>query len=239
MKENIIEKINNLRKLMTSSNVNEAAAAAKQADKLINQHRISEQELNTAAGIKEEEIFSDEEYLYESGRAVSWKINLAIYLSRHYSCYIFNQVDYNKTGRKITRLKLTGTKSDIEILKYMFTWLVFEIERLNLTNKGKGHIICNSFCEGAVRGIQDQLLQSKREVKDDAYKAGHSQALEKIDHRIELAENLVKSKTKLKKSKASNQSRIVNSAFDSGREAGKNIHLGKVISGKSTKLLKE
>ena len=234
MNDEIISKIKKLRELSKSDNVNEAAQAAKAADKLIAKFRISEQEIGNHL---DEEILQDDEPLYESARAITWKYNLAAILSKHYSCYLYNKVGYSDTGRAITRLVMTGVKSDMDIVRYMFAWLMFEVETLNKKNKGKGHIYCNSFCTGAVNGIFEQLKASKQE-QVQAASASEVTALTKLDQRAIQAEELVRSNVKIRNVKKVNNSRLLADQFNQVLNAGKNIHLGKGLN-PATKLLGE
>lgn len=226
MNEEILEKIKKLRQLSLSSNINEAAAAAKMADRIISKYRISESEINNHLS---EDIYQDSIPIYESARVITWKYNLATIIAKHYSCYIYNSADFATTGRKISKLMITGVKSDTEICRYMFTWLVFEIESLNKNNKGKGHLYCNSFCTGAVNGIYEQLLVSKKEQTTIATES-EILAISKLDLRAIKAESLIKSKLKIKEVTKSNHSRLLSDPYYSGLDAGKNIHLGKGLN---------
>jgi hypothetical protein len=235
MNHSIIEKISRLLDLAKSSNIHEATAAAIAADKLIAKFRISEQEL---LNHKESPVEQDTGFIYESARAITWKYNLAVALAKHYSCFIYDACGFSENNRKVTRLRLTGVKSDIDIAKYMFTWLVLEIDRLNKVNKGRGHIVCNSFCLGAAEGIKQQLAQSKKENLEEAVNNGQIVAIEKLDQRYNCAEALVNSTVALSKStKAKPHNYIVGSEYNNGINAGKNIHLGKVMNGVGNKLL--
>lgn len=235
MNHDIISKVSKLLELAKSSNIHEATAAAIAADKLIAKFRISEEDL---ANHQAEPIEQDNSYIYESARAITWKVNLAIHLAEHYSCYIYNNIGFNAKGRQITRLRLVGVKSDIEIAKYLFTWLVFKIEGLNKNNKGLGHIVANSFCLGAAAGVQEQLVQSKKENQEEAIKNGQEAALQRLDQRYSAAESLARTEEKLKDSNKKTKNYISNEAYKNGVNAGKNIHLGKAVDGAKVKLLK-
>lgn len=231
--QSIIEKISNLRKLSTSSNANEAAVAAAMADKLIAKYRLSEAELE----IKEEKFSQpefDDGFVYETKRITKWKNSLILFISKHYGCAVYNSIGYdNNSGRSISRYKLVGSKEDMSIVKYMFSWLTGEIERLcHKESKGKGHIYSNSFCIGAVSGIVQQMNLSKKEV---ASTVTNSTALARVDNKFETANSFMNNNLKLGKSKTtSNSSQIDYTAYNKGIEVGKNIHLGKVIGNDST-----
>lgn len=227
----IIEKIKKLRDLATSSNANEAAAAAKAADKLIAQHRISEAELQAATKVDLPAAIQDGNPFYETARVTAWKRNLSHYLGTHYGCKIINNPSYSETGHIINKYYLIGNKGDVEIIRYMFAWLSNEIERLCKKHcKGKGRVICASYCDGAVAGINMQLALSKEETKQEAIKVGASSALAILDNRLELA-NMAMQKMypNLQMKKASSFRQIDINAFNKGKVDGLNIHLGKSL----------
>lgn len=222
----VIDKIRQLRELSKSSNIFEATAAAKAADKLLQKHRLTEEDL-IARGVSQKEYPEDDSHvLYETARIITWKSILASVLARHYGCALWDGVSY-ETGHKVSRYKLVGRKSDMEMVRYLFAWLVFEIERLcKLSCKGKGHIVSQSFCEGAVSGIKQQLDKSKEEIKQEANQSGQSLALVRIDERLSESRTALYSLHKnLKVDKSVSYRRLNQDAYNNGISAGKNIHL--------------
>lgn len=225
---NIIERVQKLLALSKSTNANEAAAA----NKLIDQHRLSEADLE-GAGEVSEPVEEDASYIYESGRINPWKALLVRVLVNHYGLACWNDAHWN-TGRMVSRYRLVGRKSDITISKYMFAWLTAECQRLSdLEAKGKGKVYCNSYCMGFVRGVEDQLRASRVEVQ----KTATSTAIVKIDARAEEAEeflNTAHSNLRYKKSLA--KSRLDADAYQAGKK-GENLHLGASLGEGGTKLL--
>jgi hypothetical protein len=143
-------------------------------------------------------------------------------------------------SRRITRYRLVGRKSDIELTTYFFAYLHAEITRLaELNAHGRGRVYAASYCEGAVAGIKEQLRLQKAETKKVAVEAGHSQALVRIDNRVKEADVVLHNLHKLGKAKKATSHRQFNgSAYDSGKQAGRNIHLGNGLgSGGANKLL--
>lgn len=230
----IIDKIRQLRALSQSSNVNEAAAAAAAADRLISKHRISEAEIaiaNRAADLPAEE---DQFVLYETARVIRWKQSLAMLLSKHYGCAVWNDCVFGASdgGRKISRLRMVGLKSDMEIVRYMFAWLTTEIERLSKSHcAGRGHIYSQSYCEGAVSGIKAQLDLVKQEERLAASKSEQTTtALACLDGRLNKAELALHSlHTNLKTVRTYSHRHLDGSAYRVGEQVGKSIHLGKVM----------
>ena len=222
--QDIIDKVQKLRRLATSANLNEAQNAAAIAERLIAQHQLSEVELSVEKGISEP-IIEAETFLYETGKVVQWKKNLAIMLARHYNVYVYNNVDYGEDGRgrKKSRFAMIGKPSNIAILEYQFAFLMQEITRLSSNMfwyLGAGiSVERNSFCEGAVSGIMDKLRAEKKEVSQTA----SSSALMVMQKEYNEAMGWANQKHNLKhKSTASYAHRDV-SMYNLGREAGGQI----------------
>ena len=244
MSSNILDKIRQLRALSKSSDINEATAAAAAADRMISKYRISEAEIaiaNRTADLPAEE---DSFVVYETARTIKWKQGLAMMLSNHYGCAIWNDCVFGGSdgGRRVTRLRLVGLQSDMEIVRYMFAWLTLEIERLSKSHcLGRGHVYAQSYCEGAVNGIRIQLNKVKQEEKEAASKSAQTTtALACLDGRLNKAEMALHSlHTNLKTVKTYSHRQFDSTAYKVGEEIGKSIHLGKVIGAASdSKMLK-
>jgi len=237
----IIDKIRHLRSLAQSSNLNEATAAAAAADRLISKYRISEVEISVANKAADLPAIEDKEILYESGRVTLWKKNLANILAEHYGCYMWNNC-IRINGRKVSRYRLVGVENDIAITRYMFAWLLTEIERLSkLHCIGMGHVYANSYCTGAVVGIKKQLEQIKQEERASAKDEQTTTALACLDERVDKAKaTLYTLRNNLVTVKSRSYSQYDGSAYSLGVNVGKSIHLGKVMGdgSDSNKILK-
>jgi len=229
----VIDKVQKLLALSKSSNANEAAAAAAAANKLIDQYRLSEADLEIQ-GQAEEPIEEDGGYIYESGRITPWKSSLAINLAKHYGVYLWNDCHW-PSGRMVTRYRLVGRKSDITVCKYMYNWLSLECQRLSdLHTKGRGKVAANSFCLGFVKGVMIQLDASRKDLEQ----AASSGAMIKINAREDAAKAFAHSLRKLVSRAKSSHSQIDPGAFAAGKSRGENIHLGSSLGGGTPKLLK-
>lgn len=220
----IIEKVSKLLRLANSTSANEAAVATAQANRLIDKYRISEIDLEMTSEVVEgpEE---DQDYVYQTGRLIPWKHHLLSILVKHYGLAYFNSAHYPE-GRKVTRFKLIGRKSDMAIAKYMFTWLMTECQRLSdLHAKGKGHVYVFSYCEGFVCGIEEQLKLSRAEIKKEASSA----AMVKLDNRAVEANAFMRQQYNLRRGASSSHARIDGSGFSAGKEKGTSFHLGKAM----------
>jgi hypothetical protein len=220
----VIEKVKKLQRLANgSSNPNEAATAAAAANKLIDQHRLEQSEINSET---EEDIFEDDDSVYESGRITQWKSSLVCALAKHYGCAIFNSKTYRSN-----KYKLVGRKSDVEVVKYMFAWLCLEIDRLSdraskekHLDRSAGKIFSNSFCVGAVTGVREQLEKSRKEVVQNY--SGDSSAIVKLNNRANEAEEWLRNAHRLKSSGNRSKAYLDSRAYDAGKISGSNIHLG-------------
>ena len=228
--ENVIAKVQKLLALSKSSNANEAAAAANAANKLIDQYRLSVADLSEDSA-EIDPMMEDSGVVYETGRIVPWKQSLVVTLSQHYGCATFISLVY-PTGRKVSRFKLVGRKSDIAIVNYMFAYLASECARLcEKEAHGRGKVFANSYCVGFVAGIRQQLSESRKEAEKEAT----GTAIVAINNRHKEASEFMNKLHKLKNAKGSNSSQIDSNAYMAGLRQGKATHLGAALnSGNST-----
>lgn len=236
--QDIIEKVQKLRALSRSSNLNEAQNAAAVAEKLIAQYRLSEAELSAEKKISEP-IIEASQYLYESGRVTRWKKLLALRLASHYGVYTFNNADYSG-GRKKSQYVMIGRETDIQILQYNYEYLVREITDLCdlcILSFSRGvSVERNSFCEGAVDGIMEKL----REEKGNVEKQATSAALVILNNKKAEAETFAHKKyDDLKTTKSYSYGQRDYASYSKGKSMGSNIQINSGLGGGSTsKLLK-
>jgi hypothetical protein len=234
--QSVIDKIQKLRSLATSMNINEANAAANVANKLIEEYRLSEADI-AANNPALDPIEEDDRYIYESGRITPHKALLVRVLANHYGVAYFNDCIRGENGRQLSRYRLIGRKSDVEICHYFFAWLTLECERLSkMYAAGNGRVFVASWCEGFVVGIKEQLTLSRASAQAQA----SSQAIVHLDNRIQEAKAAMYAKhTNLVKQKSNSYRQRDQFGFDAGKHQGKNIHLGSALgsSGKGAKLL--
>lgn len=228
----VIDKVQKLLALSKSSNPNEAAAAAAAANRLIDQYRLQEVDFSTGSS-ESDPMAEDESYIYESGKITQWKAMLIGVLTTHYGVAFFNDTHYPE-GRKVSRFKLIGRSSDIQITRYMFAWLTLECQRLaDSQAKGLGRVFVASYCEGFVTGVHAQLKASREEAKKEAT----SNAIVKLDARLQESKDHMYSTHKLRTVKQASYRKQDALAFSAGQQQGSNIHLGKAMGGSQVKLL--
>lgn len=228
----VIEKVQKLLALSKSANPNEAAAAAAAANRLIDQHRLSESDLSVEQA-EVDPMVEDDGYIYESGKITQWKAMLVRILARHYGVAHYND-NYYPEGRKVSRFRLLGRTSDIQITRYMFTWLMNECQRLaDAQAKGLGRVFVSSYCEGFVNGVAIQLNASRKEAQKDAT----TTAIIKLDARLKESEDFMYATHNLKKTKSVSYGQRNMMAFAAGEQQGKSIHLGQSLGTSKMRLL--
>lgn len=229
----ILDKIRKLRALSTSSNVHEAAAAAAAAERLIQEHNLSEAELS----VDEE----DEHVTYEGvadlgGRIATWQSNLLYHLSRAYQCSGYYKTFYPEGAKTAAnRYVAYGRPQDLETLKYQFAYFSAEITRLSLQwrGTGSGRTWLNSFRLGAVQAIGAALS----ETRSAARKTATSSALVVVDRRADLAKSRRDQDHPDLRSTSSRSSAIDGDGFAAGQRAGAGINQRSAIGAGGTRLL--
>lgn len=228
--QSVLEKVRKLRTLATSSNLNEAANAAAAAERLIAEFRISEAQLSSERNISQP-IIRAQSYLYETGKITQWKSDLALKLSNHYGVYVYNELGSSATGRKTSKYVMMGRESDIQILQYVFDYLMKEIVRLAdicVFTYGRGvSVERNSFCLGAVDGIMNKL----RAEKDAQESVATSAAMVLLNNRRAEAKAYTEGSIKLIKHKSASHGRFSSKHYQDGKQEGAKIQINPGMSG--------
>jgi hypothetical protein len=172
--QRVLERVQKLRALEGSPNVHEAATAAALADKLIQQHKLEEAELEAGTGARAERADEDPDPLLEERRATTWKWRLACGLAAHYDVALYRRSTFgsaepamNAAVRQARRgavsgLRMVGRPSDVATLRWMFAWLSTEIEQLaSRAAMGRGRRWGNAFRIGAVSTVVTALAHTK------------------------------------------------------------------------------
>lgn len=178
--EAILDKIAKLRKLATSSNVNEAAAAAAMVQKLVEKYSLQDALLQVDTEKKtgqrqDEEIIKDVIYEFKGPRVQTYTLELAAVICRNngVKCYYTSGHAPSKLPGRIWG---AGTKEDLEVVKALLLWLEAEVERLYKEHRPKGEARKGmtkgnakswgfSFRNGAVVTIGERLWQARLEAR--------------------------------------------------------------------------
>jgi uncharacterized protein DUF2786 len=185
----LIAKIQKLRALAQSANVHEAAAAAAAAEKLIQEHSLSEAELEVGAAGLDDPVLCEEAAVLPGRKLATWQTQLLVVLCQSYQCSGFYRRSVARNGalrseEPGSRFMAYGRKQDVEMLRYQFAWFSAEVTRLALKfGQGQGRTYANSFRLGAVQAISASLFEARRAARNQA----SSQALVLVDSRAEKA----------------------------------------------------
>lgn len=162
----VIDKIRKLLALSTSSNPHEAANAAARAQELMFAHKIESADLEIAGSKQEAEPVGDHTILSARWRE-PWKGSLANAIAHSIGCRMYWH------GPNI---QIVGRRSEVETGRYLFGYLVLEIERLATvgwslrrgTTSENATVWKNNFRLGAVVTIRERFDAQKRDQEAKA-----------------------------------------------------------------------
>lgn len=143
--EKVIDRVRKLRKLATSTNANEAASAAAQADRLVQEHRLAEAQIEADTGNATESAAVDGVPLFTTKRMRPWRSSLAVVICRQYdvACWVSRR----PVGAAFA---MCGRASDVAIVRETYAWLEGEISRIAIARNERS----DSFRMGCVSGIR-------------------------------------------------------------------------------------
>lgn len=239
--EHILERVRKLLALSQSDNVNEAAAAAKQAQVLMSKHQISEAMLDVDVGEEDEAIGT--ELLHNHGKRTmpSWKRSLATVVAQVNQCKAFRQAGSS-------RLQIVGRPSDCDTARYFFTYLIRQVEevaQIQGSVRGRpGRTWYANFRQGATVELCRRLREADEEARaalkqeadaSDTLGSGTAlvkvnTAIAKIDDRRQAARDYAKRVHGLKRARRS-ASNYDPDGFNAGKRAGERIKLDGAAKG--------
>ncbi|GAF70725.1 unnamed protein product, partial [marine sediment metagenome] len=214
--EEVQEKIRKLLALADNNpNANEAAAAAGAAQRLMERYRIDQisyrlthDDADGGSGDSNSEpISQSDEPLDSAGRLSQWRINLADALARANGCRIWilhqripkwneRQGRYRDSSRK--EITMAGRKADISIIRYMYDYLVKEIDRLcknwcydQSFSRRDGRTAGNNFRLGAVEIVRNRMMKARNEARDAARKEAKERSLEGETNAIAIVDKSI------------------------------------------------
>jgi hypothetical protein len=224
----VIDRIVKLLKLAEGGGTTpaESATAAAQASRLMLKYHISQAVVDgynadSAAG---EPIRRGP--LWEGGRIVSWVLDLAGGLSRLHGCRVLiNRGRRHRHSR--AKITLVGREGDAEIVRYLLTYLMREINRLAQAVP-TDRAYRNAFRRGAAKEVVRRMRAERKSHREEICKAGHSRALVLVDRRDVSVQKFVNGIS----TGTYNSSGHVSSAvgLDAGRAAGRTIAINEGIS---------
>jgi hypothetical protein len=237
----IIDRIKKLLALSTSSNANEAAAAAGKAAQMMADYELEEADLRVESGASNSDPIDNIFWDGVNGqRVITWKSNILMGLIKAFHChgwytYVIEGEYPNRT--KHNRFKVVGRRANVQTANYMYLYLEKEIERLannawlNFNafspveaNRIHGKHYKNSFFLGASNEIYRRLIEQVAAEKVESVTDSKAMVLVRQDHKeVEKYFNQIKPALK---NVAQSKSYINRDAHTQGKEAGSKINLG-------------
>lgn len=233
MDKAIIAKINNLFALSEgTSNPNEAANAAFQAQKLLEKHKLTRAAIEVESGERDEEpVIEHSSPLEEVKRSTWWKDFLANAICSTNGCEAY----WDHRGA-VKLLKLVGRQSDIDICRWLYVSVTNQIEALckgaMLAGHGRGKRWANSFKQGATSTVIDRLKAAKREVRQEYQQTA---ALVLVETREEDVKNWMSKHHPRLRSGSKQSFSITRDAYSQGKQAGGRVDLSRGKLGGSNK----
>ncbi len=219
MNEKIIDKIQKLFRLATSSNEHEAANAAARAAQLMHDYQISEALLSVESGKAPTREDIVESTISGEGRSnkEQWKSVIVRGIGEAMDVHCYSHK---------AEFRLFGRISQVQTAKYMFDYLVNEVNRLadEAYSPYFGHAKSwkNGFRRGCASTIQKRLFEMAREKKN----IGDSRALVIVKQdRLEVDDAWERRTQNLQLRKGTAPAVRDGNAFQQGMEAGNSVNL--------------
>lgn len=174
----ILNKVKLLLRLGESPNPHEADSARKLAEGLIDKHNITPEELESIKDPKP--LYGEDEKLFATTGIVHWKQKIALAVGNHFECQIIQEELIPGEGERQYHYYVYGDPSDVRKVQYAFRSFVFQVEHLlDLHCLGRGPVYIESYCEGAVDAIKQNIAwyginipdKLKQQVKVEVEKA--------------------------------------------------------------------
>lgn len=209
----------------------EAATAMATAQRLMAEHQITQLDLDGPV----EEITRGAMCRVRQ-RHTQWKVYLADQIARVNGCRIL-------VMRR--SLSLFGRESDRQVVEYMFTYCVRQIDQLVKRYKGTvdldtgvhcvGKDWANSFRWGCAQTIVTRMWAERRVVREAVVDRGEaSSALVKVDQHEAAVAAVIAKRTRGSYSYGGVSN---NGAYEQGQKAGATVALNKGMSGKGVRRL--
>jgi hypothetical protein len=228
MNSKVIDKIKKLLNLSKSTNEHEAANAASMAASLMAQHQISVAALEDEDDDPTASVIGSHTIDSSAHRKVVWKADLAFGVAASFGC------KYYWSG---ARTVMVGRKGDVDSVKYIYKYLVREINRLadkswaeyrwSDCESARGYK--TAFRKGAAVVVRKRLAASRREnLSKEKENADilKSQAIVKVEQGDQAIREYYRDLSR--GFGTFNSSNKVSSleGLQAGRKAGSNIRLG-------------
>lgn len=183
-----VEKAVKLLRLAQSSNPNESALAAGKAQEIIDRFKLGalSAEFETNGHTEPAEPIQDfqADPLAPGKKLATWKWRLFVTIGKQNQCKGY----LSRYGG----IAVVGRPSDVQVVRYVFNWLVNEVERLAQSHcRGYGISFANNFRIGVVQTVCERLEAQRKEtdqaVQHEAQQAviaGSTMALVRVQNAI-------------------------------------------------------
>jgi hypothetical protein len=161
----ILNKVKLLLKLATSPNPHEADSARKLAEGLIEKHNIPPEELETLKDPKP--LYGEDEKLFTTIGLVGWRQKIALAVGNHFECQIVVEELVPNEGEHQYHYFVYGDPPDVKKVQYGFRSFADKVEKLvDVECLGRGPIYIESYCEGVVDAIKQNILMFGIDIPD-------------------------------------------------------------------------
>lgn len=219
-RDELIDTIQRLISLSSSSNEHESAAALARANELMAKHNISMFDIETQ---KINAEYSTEE-VYTTGRSSTTEPYLCDILQNY---FFIKAVSYRDKKTKKTTLKFFGDKTNVEIARYVFKVLDLYFRVYADAN----HVAAKDrrvYYMGLTRGFKDKLKEEREILNRNS---NNKNALVLIDKALVVAFQSRFQITGFKRTSKIGSSNFNSEVYNKGVEDGKEINLRKGLSG--------
>lgn len=164
-RDRVIEQIGHLLAVAEgqSTNPNEAATAAAQAQKLMLKYKVTRDDIKQD---EENAIRVHDEPILEGKRLNSWELGLANAISQVNAC-----LNILVQGGKTQKIIIVGKEEDVLVVRALYNYLHGEIERLTRRAQNYGTIYgreeANNFRLGALVAIATALKNAQQSVENE------------------------------------------------------------------------
>ena len=191
--EQIIDKIAKLLELSRGrgTTTHEASTAAALAQGLMDRYRLDMATIDRLHATAEDVVCVSDEPLDQMGRPVGWKMSMGAELAALNSCRLVALPSLRRAGA--AKLLLIGVGTDTQVVRYLYTYLRREINRLAQSSvrsmrrkrawwpRQESTLWGTSFRLGAVSEVVRRLRLVKQNERDATAAAGHSTAIVLLD----------------------------------------------------------
>ena len=183
----IIDQIRKLQALAQSSNVNEAAAAASIARKLIEKHRIEQAELVQAQEEDDDEGIDEDPVMSGAVPDSWWGFTLAGIVAKSHGLVATiteERVVVDGKAKKVHKLWFWGSKADREIVKAFFVTVFGRLRQLlreEMGEKLRSPSWQQDWGMGAAAAVEKALKGAKKEARKEAAQTCSALAIANAD----------------------------------------------------------